>query len=348
MSEIHHATQDLAHNAVELIRQGKRDKRQIAELERALQMFRENRLDCAMPKGLAKDMTPEKAFAFFDTLITNVGFSEDVVCKLHEEGVRYCGELFEVDQPLGWGWGRVSAQLRQLVIARGFPVEFNPYEYGWEPAYQRDFAVIAAWNASIVTLRPMKRWNPHDSWQLIGTDRPRQFVGHEIVWSQKSTEHGILQKLQRSFTKSHPVLHSHMRLPKDWQPLSEHCPEYVSTVALDARAEAFCKSMGRPEWNAFHGAPNKWDGDVQERLKQLAVVLRTEGMSPYYFRLVVLWGRTVVDVRTSVKDFLLRHYRQHGESDPMDEPNRRSCLLAWGLNVHMREDEFSAIFGKDA
>ena len=244
MSEIHHATQDLAHNAVELIRQGKRDKRQIAELERALQMFRENRLDCAMPKGLAKDMTPEKAFAFFDTLITNVGFSEDVVCKLHEEGVRYCGELFEVDQPLGWGWGRVSAQLRQLVIARGFPVEFNPYEYGWEPAYQRDFAVIAAWNASIVTLRPMKRWNPHDSWQLIGTDRPRQFVGHEIVWSQKSTEHGILQKLQRSFTKSHPVLHSHMRLPKDWQPLSEHCPEYVSTVALDARAEAFCKKHG--------------------------------------------------------------------------------------------------------
>lgn len=351
----HHAFDHLLAN-----RRAPRIKRALRE---ALALFHGNKLAAVLKTVEALALSRSTVLAFCDLPVDALTIPDALKDGLRGLGIRYGGELFRFD------WEKLSSgqndaeRVRVLLLAIGFPSGFDPWAFGWRPAYLADPAVRAALDASWAVFHRDDPWDPDPLWgsERGGFRNRHHFVGAALRALDLRTEHAMTtakeMQAKIGLVPELAPLHAAMFLPEDWSPPAATCPEWDAYASLVARAREFARAQGRP--NGLCEDRDAWaSAGTSARRAALSSALRAEGMSPCFFDLAVFevglsgehghrFSRDAGRCGTKTVRSFLALTRQDVKQQTVYWIDVETCLAFWGLKLGMTDAELDQVFGSD-
>ncbi len=356
----------LVHGVEDLILREKRSPEEVEALNRALQLFKEGRLEGAVSKGLPPDADLEKIFSFFDQPIESVGLIDEAVALLREHGIRLVGEILRFKWQYRFKGGE---NVHQLFLRRHIPVSTDPWSLGWRPAYLKDQAVLdALMLPGTLLFSDLNVWDPHPLRQMERLDNvvrewTTPYVGQSIAkkskanWQLEQRDVVELQKMLDRVPALASTLHASMHLPEDFADGRgmDTVPTMVAYREREARATKLLMEECRNSWEPMEirqlrpvWGPTKGEAEAERRRRSraLAAALKAEGMSPHFFAVATRLNRCYLNAVTTVREFLSKTPGElgYGWESGRDVPDH---LAAWGLKFGMTKEELDDLFGPD-
>lgn len=189
--------------AIRLISGGKRPNTMIGELQRALQLFKENRLGFVFELG--QTCPDEKRDELLSKSVEDLPFSRHAKRLLSGRGVRLFGEAFQVCNFEGSDRNLKTVQeIAQFLRSAGIPTGTDPHTCGWIPPYAKDPEILALW------AKPFHELNG-------STTCPK---GCQYLGARLASQHPRWRRFPRSRLErvENPKLYSLMVVPSFWSP----------------------------------------------------------------------------------------------------------------------------------
>lgn len=190
--------------AIRLISGGKRPNTMIDELERALQLFKENRLGLVWELG--QTCSAEQRDELFSTSVEDLPFSRHAKSMLRGRGVRLLGEALQTCDFERSDRNVKSAQeIAHFLRSAGIPTGTDPHTCGWIPPYAKDPEILALWAMPYHELSGQATCSK--GCKSVGESLARKI---DLRWRGTAG-----YRLRRA---SHPKLYSLMVVPSSWIP----------------------------------------------------------------------------------------------------------------------------------
>lgn len=142
-------TAGLYANAYELLLKGKRDELQASHLDRALQLFKENRLAGAIEKAMG--VIPSDVQQILSLAVTDV-LPAPIARRVQSYGATYVGEmLLRIRRELRDTHTRTHwiGVCRAAIENLGLSIDLDVDKSGWIPPYARDPEVLNLWSRRV-------------------------------------------------------------------------------------------------------------------------------------------------------------------------------------------------------